>query len=115
MAFKIKFEKIQGLWYAILPEYLEAGGDFGDCLMVHNTPEMLDILSEGGDVVEVLIDNKPIVDCDIKFLLSKIDSDWGFYNPHSENKIKFDKEIGLCPVNLFVWGGTHPDFIYIKK
>ena len=94
---------------------LKKGGDFADCLMVHNTPELLDILSDNGDVVEVFIDNKPIIDCDVSFLLHTEENDWGYYDPHSNNKLEFDKEIGLCPVNLFVWHGKHPELIYIKK
>jgi hypothetical protein len=115
MAFKIKFEKIQGSWFVMLPQYIEEGGDFADCLMVHNTPELLDILSNNGNIVEVLIDNKPIIDHDIYFLIIKEENDWGYYEPHIDNKLNFNKEIGLCPVNLFVWHGQHPDLIYIKK
>jgi hypothetical protein len=115
MSFKIRFEKIQDSWFAILPQYIEDGGDFADCLMVHNTPDLLDILSENGDVVEVLIDNTPITDCDISFLLRSEENEWGYYEPQPNNKLGFDKEIGLCPVNLFVWHGNHPEAIYIKK
>ena len=110
----IKFEKIQDLWYAILPEYIEAGGDFNDCLMVDGAPEMLDRLSNNGDEITLVLSNKEM---DYDCRLSKYDeeSGWGFYLCFFgavKDKNRF--HVGLCPVNLFVWGGRHPEIIYVK-
>lgn len=109
----IKFEKIQGLWYAILPEYIEQGGDFNDCLMVDGAPEMLDKLSNNGDEVTLILSETPM-DSDCR--LSKYDeeSGWGFYLCYFGAVKTGGFHVGLCPVNMFAWKGIHPEMIYVK-
>jgi hypothetical protein len=109
----VKFEKLQGLWYAILPEYIEQGGEFSDCLMVENAPEMLDILSAGTDVIQVLVSDKLITNADIVLEKDRDEDEWGYYDP-MENDHGFYAQVGLCPVNKWVWNGIHPDIIYMK-
>jgi hypothetical protein len=111
----IKFQKIQGLWYAILPEYIEAGGDFNDCLMVENTPEMLDLLSNNTEEIEVIIDNKLIINADLVLELENQEFGWAYYTPMENDFGFYPEHVGLCPVNLFVWGGSHPETIWIKR
>jgi len=109
---KIKFEKTQGLWYAILPEYLEAGGDFNDCLMVENAPEMLDILSGFTNDVSLILSDKELSDSLLLLEKDREQQDWAYYNVQ-QNKYNFNLQVGLCPVNKFVWKGIHPKQIWI--
>jgi len=108
----IEFKKMQDLWFAILPEYIEQGGDFNDCLMVDGAPEMLDRLSNSTDEITLLLSTEEIPsDC----VLSKYDEemDWGYYLCKFPNDKK-GKHVALCPVNSFVWVGKHPNKIYIR-
>jgi hypothetical protein len=110
----IEFQKIQGLWYAILPEYIDQGGDFNDCLMVDGAPEMLDKLSNNGESVLLILSETETSDYDCR--LSKYDEedDWGYYLCYFGVVILGGFHVGLCPVNMFAWKGKHPQIIYVK-
>jgi len=110
---KIKFEKIQDLWFAIVPEYIEAGGDFNDCLMVDGAPEMLDMLSNNGEQITLIMtkEKNDLATASLK-KYTEI-SDWGFYHFNFNSDYK-NVHVGLCPVNKFAWNGIHPDLIYLQ-
>ena len=111
---KVKFEKTQGQWYAVLPEYIEAGGDYADCLMVDGAPFMLDRLSNNGTEITVMVmQDTYIEDSDAVLTKYAESNNWGSYTCEYKGDPK-THHVGLCPVNQFVWDGIHPDIIYIK-
>lgn len=103
-----------------------------DCLMVSGAPEMLDILAEGNNQVTVWVNTSWI--SGFQAVLSRKDlgygtanGDWGFYyTTLYQNSPTYDGEnpldihtrsmmVGLCPVSSCLFGGSHPNTIYIKK
>jgi hypothetical protein len=127
---KVTFIKIQDSWYANIPEYLEQGGLFSDCLMVAGAPELIEKL--GGEItLTVTVSDKWIDGYHAALMKDYVtntseeseSSNWSYYvalifprritkdptSPFTETL-----NVGLCPVNAWVFGGSHPDTIFIK-
>jgi len=133
MTGRVKFIKVQGAWYADLPQYIEDGGNFADCLMVAGAPELIEKLG-GTDSLTVTISDKWIEGSHailIKDYATYTEDDpadlsgpgWSYYvalilprriskDPSSPFTETFS--VGLCPVNAWVFGGQHPNTIFIK-
>lgn len=126
---QVNFIKVQGSWYADLPEYIEQGGTFGECLMVAGAPQLIEMLG-GTDKLAVEISTEWMPNCDA--ILSKTYSTqeddegealssgpgWSYYATMILSKSTDEPHrtlnVGLCPVNAWVFGGTHPNTIFIK-
>lgn len=130
----VSFIKVDGSWYADLPQYIEQGGTFGECLMVANAPQLIETLG-GVDRLTVQISTEWMPACDA--VLSKVYSTqtddegesltsgpgWSYYgtmilsqqaNAGVGSQPYKTLNVGLCPVNAWVFGGTHPNTIFIK-
>lgn len=131
---KVGFIKVDGLWYADLPEYIAQGGSFASCLMVAGAPELIEMLGgKGKDRVEVEIGLEwfpgfdAILNKEVEGEVAEEDGSWATYlttvydreYPQSMTAVRPIKStsfyVGLCPVNKWVFGGYHPDAIYLKR
>ena len=91
-------------WFVDLPEW---EGEKDELEMVLGADIMLDILSEGNSVVDVLLSDEPFNhNFEMNFL--REDSNGGWYLFRSEFT---ELEIWLCEVTKFVFGGL-PKTIY---
>lgn len=112
------FVHSDGAWYADLPDYIEAGGDFEDCVMVAGADTWLDFISGYADHVTLEISDTE--------KLSEV-----LYRKYKEDSSDFDVDAGadyvalefkdreilhnlwLCPVTKFVFG-DYPDQIHYR-
>jgi hypothetical protein len=121
MKHKVVFVKLQDLWYADIPEYIENGGEFSDCLMVDGAPELIEELG-GVEKLTVIASTEELDNSDAILRKTKIpgeDSGWAKYFcsiffPKETKQYTQSWLVGLCPVNSWVFGGEHPDYIFIK-
>jgi hypothetical protein len=127
---RLSFYKENGLWYADLPQFLELGlGKKSNLLMVDGSDTFLDLLSENGTYVTVVLSTNPFPEHSIKLeklkiglnqdLLDKIGHapvDYGaYYNVAKYEKKPFQHTLWLCPVTEYVFEGYYPEKIYLKK
>ena len=127
---RLSFYKENGLWYADLPQFLELGlGTKSNLLMVDGSDTFLDLLSENGPYVTVVLSTKTFTAHDIKLeklkiglnqeLLDKIGHapvDYGaYYNVSKYKKKAYQHTLWLCPVTEYVFEGSYPEKIYLKK
>lgn len=107
---ELKFKKNWfGHWYIDLPEYLEQGGRKADLEMVRGADQMLDYVSKRKRKIKLRVSETP--DFPYMIHLFKYDEDdTGGYYYNSEI---VDIDIWLCNVTKFVFGGYHPEDIYI--
>ena len=127
---RLSFYKENGLWYADLPQFLELGlGTKSNLLMVDGSDTFLDLLSENGAYVTVVLSTKTFAVHDIKLeklkiglnqdLLDKIGHapvDYGaYYNVSKYESKAYQHTLWLCPVTEYVFDGYYPEKIYIKK
>jgi hypothetical protein len=127
---RLSFYKENGLWYADLPQFLELGlGTKSNLLMVDGSDTFLDLLSENGSYVTVVLSTNPFPEYSIKLdklkiglnqdLLDKIGHapvDYGaYYNVSKYEKKTFQHTLWLCPVTEYVFDGCYPEKIYLKK
>lgn len=125
---ELSFIKQDGLWFADLPDYLEAGGSFGECLMVSGADSLIDFLACGKDYITLIVSLSPIRDnneLDYDVLLIKKANDVEQHSdvggasyqaiipPWIDSAIQFT-QCWLCSVSTFVFNGKHPDIIFIK-
>jgi hypothetical protein len=127
---KVRFIKVQGSWYADLPEYIAQGGSFASCLMVAGAPELIEILigitkNKNKDELTVEIStewfpgfeavlNKEVEGDDV---MEEEEGSWAVYlttiynrpltqainKPGSTNVTGINMKVGLCPVNAWVF------------
>jgi hypothetical protein len=114
------FVKEGSLWFADLPEFLEAGrGDRNDLLMLAGSDTLLDPLTGGGTRIQLRISDKPfdgdriVMHIDAmgldKELLDSVGHnpvDYGAYDQVTTLDSKpFRNRLWLCPVAEYVFGG----------
>ncbi len=119
------FVKEGGLWYADLPEFLEAGlGDRNDLLMVAGSDTFLDLLTGGGNR-KLRNSDRPFEGHRIAMCIDAmgldrelLDSvghnlvDYGaYYQVTTLDGRRFSHRLRLCPVAKYVFGG-YPRNIY---
>jgi hypothetical protein len=128
----LDFVKEDKLWYADLPEYIAGGGRKDDCLMVSGAPELIELFAKGATRVSVGVSETWMPG--FQAVLSRrvygnaMDTNgWGWYFttvfdscvPHDGDNLHAvgatSLMVGLCPVNAWVFGGRHPDTIYIRQ
>jgi len=120
------FVKEGGLWYADLPEFLEAGlGDRNDLLMVAGSDTFLDLLTGGGSRIRLRISDKPFEGHRIAMRIDAMGLDRALLDSVGHNPVNygayyqvttldgrpFSHRLWLCPVAEYVFGG-YPRNIY---
>jgi hypothetical protein len=92
-------------WYVVLPEW---EGDKEELEMVLGADTMLDILSQGEGIVDVLLSEEPFENYRFKLTFMTEESGGGWYMFKSD---LHDMNIWLCHVTKFVFG-DFPKTIY---
>jgi len=128
----VAFKKINGSWYADLPEYLAQGGTLDDCLMVCGVPEMLELLAKGATSMKLQVSETWLPgfyavlsrrffgtardkDCFGLYLASLVDHAFQVDESDPIQTGLINLTLGLCPVNAWFFGGRQPDTIYVRK
>jgi hypothetical protein len=122
----LSFVKDGGIWYADLPEFLEAGlGSRANLMMVDGADTFLDLLAEGDTRITLKISSKPFQGWQTKMqkikvghnstllqLLGHAPVDYGAYYKVTQMKGEaYDHQLWLCPVTEYVFG-NYPQEIY---
>lgn len=122
----ISFVKDDGIWYADLPEFLEAGlGTRANLMMVDGADTFLDLLAEGADSITLKFSSKPFVgwqtcmrrirkglNLPLLQILGHAPVDYGaYYKVARLNGRDYDHQLWLCPVTEYVFG-DYPQEIY---
>lgn len=69
----LSFIKDEGIWYADLPEFLEAGlGSRANLMMVDGADTFLDLLAKGSTRIALQISSQPFLGCQTKMHKIKI-------------------------------------------
>ncbi len=100
-------------WYIDLPEW---PGDKIDLEMVEGADDMLDYVSEGGDNVNLLLSIDEI-EGGSKLKLIREATEYGngsFYFLKSHMGVDLNKEIWLCDVTKFIFGGFPNEIFFVK-
>lgn len=101
------YKEVDHRWFADLPEWK---GEKDDLEMVMGADTMLDIISQGDDIVFLTLSDKPFEGYDYLLTLKEEIYDGVLYDLTSTN---FNFEVWLCGVTKFVFN-TFPDKIYLK-
>lgn len=122
----LAFVKDQGIWYADLPEFLEAGlGTLTNLMMVDGADTFLDQLAQGKPRITLQISTKPFPGWQARMrkigkglnqsllqLIGHAPVDYGaYYNVTQLNGQPHDHQLWLCPVTEYVFG-NYPTEIY---
>lgn len=121
---EVGFIKKDSSWYADLPDYLASGGTFESCVMVAGSDQLIEWLAKGKDEVTLIVSLKPLrtnnkLDHDVLLVRESTDvelfEDAGgaTYSAMLPEPQMF-VNCWLCTVNTFVFGGTHPEIIFVK-
>ena len=111
---KYKFYKEGTNWYVDLPNW---EGSKSDLLMIGGADTMLDIVSDNGTEVEVMISEKNFNDADELVFVKSAKDDIGegaYYNLATYKGVEHNLSVFLCDVTLFVFG-KFPEELFIKK
>jgi hypothetical protein len=125
----ISFLKVGESWYADLPHYIEQGGSFASCLMVAGAPELIEMMA-GNDAKRASFEVNTEWFSGFEAVLNKEgeadvpdeEGSWAKYLTTVCDRTKSVHDtlhsvslyVGLCPVNKWVFGGQHPNSIYLK-
>lgn len=101
------YKELDNRWYIYLPEWK---GHKDDLEMVMGADTMLDIISQGEDIVTLLISKKPFDSYNYLLTLREELYEGGMYELSS---INFNFEVWLCHVTKFIFG-EFPNKIYFK-
>ncbi len=122
----LAFVKDQGLWYADLPEFLEAGlGTRANLMMVDGSDTFLDRLAQGKLQITLQISTKPFAGWETHLrrirrglnhtllqLIGHAPVDYGAYYKVTQFKGQpHHHQLWLCPVTEYVFG-NYPTDIY---
>ena len=109
----IQFYKEQdSLWYADLPDFIEAGGDKEMCQMVAGADLWLDFISNNGcEITLEISDEMGTNRLIMEGILGDEDGGGAIYLAHEYNEEPVGTPMWLCPVTLFVFG-KYPKIIY---
>jgi len=107
---ELKFKKNWfGRWYIDLPQYLKEGGKKADLEMVAGADTMLDYIGRGKRRVKLRVSEEPNFPYAIH-LFKHEEDDCGATYFNSEVT---DQTVWLCNVTKYVFGGYHPEDIYV--
>lgn len=122
----LAFVKDQGIWYADLPEFLEAGlGTRANLMMVDGADTFLDHLAEGNPRITLQIATKPFpgwqshmhkirkgLNQALLQIIGHAPVDYGaYYKVTQLNGQPHNHQLWLCPVTEYVFG-NYPAEIY---
>ena len=122
----LAFAKEAGIWYADLPEFLEAGlGTRANLMMVDGADTFLDHLAQGKSRITLQISTQPSPGWQARMhkirkglnkpllqILGHAPVDYGaYYKVTQLNNQPYDHQLWLCPVTEYVFG-NYPDQIY---
>lgn len=110
------FEKNEaGKWFVVLPEFLEIyPGHEGELQMVFGADTMLDIMSQGENVVHLTLSLEEFEGCDVLNKLHNTpDVGGAMYIMPKYQGFEYNLEMWLCGVTEFVFGHM-PEKIYLK-
>jgi len=102
MKINLKFAKLAQQWYVVLPDY---SGKVENLEMVAGADVFLDTVANGHSIVVCMVSDEQFIDAE--YHLTQI-------NPQSGDYAYGNQRLWLCSVNKYVWGGAHPDHIYVK-
>lgn len=118
-----RFYKDEQGWFIDLPEFIESGlGTKANLAMVCGADRLLDILSDGQDEITIHMSETPFkgaeklektglgADIDALKTYNHPIQFGAYYNATARNH-----ELWLCPVTVYVFGGSYPDTIYIAS
>ena len=122
----LAFVKEAGIWYADLPEFLEAGlGTRANLMMVDGADTFLDHLAQGKSRITLQISTRPFpgwqagmrkirkgLNKPLLQILGHAPVDYGaYYSVTHLNGQPHDHQLWLCPVTEYVFG-NYPEQIY---
>ena len=126
----LSFYKENGIWFADLPAFLNAGlGTKANLMMVDGADTFLDFVSNNQNRAALKISITPFEGSDAilnkiglglnQGLLDKIGHakvDYGaYYHIEKFKGIVINHQLWLCPVTEYVFEGIYPQTIYIKQ
>jgi hypothetical protein len=102
-----------GRWFIDYPDWT---GDKSDLEMVYGADSFLEVLSDGLDYVRLTVSDEYFEGSDVLNFVRNSDEleNGAFYFLESYLGQKFDLEMWLCDVTVFVLG-TFPEKIYFSK
>lgn len=107
----LRFYKFENIWYIDLPEW---EGAVEDLEMVNGADTFLEIYSRKLNSKLLTFEiwtEKPDVPC---AFVTKTDQDHEGATYQVHNSKLYDGSIWLCNVTKFVFGGNHPNSIYLR-
>lgn len=122
----LSFVKENGIWYADLPEFLEAGlGTKTNLMMVDGADTFLDLLAEGNLYITLQISSQPFPGWQTKMhkirvglntpllqLIGHAPVEYGaYYKVTQLNGESYNHQLWLCPVTEYVFG-NYPQEIF---
>ncbi len=125
----LSFYKENGIWFADLPQFLDAGlGTKANLMMVDGADTFLDHVSNNQNRATLKISTRQFQDSDAvlnkiglglnQSLLDQIGHakvNYGaYYNVEKFKEIAINHQLWLCPVTEYVFEGHYPQTIYIK-
>ena len=125
----LSFKKENGIWFADLPAFLDAGlGTKANLMMVDGADTFLDYLSNNQNHATLKISTSFFEGSDAVLnkiriglnqgLLDQIGHakvDYGaYYHVEKFKGIAINHQLWLCPVTEYVFEGTYPESIFIK-
>ena len=126
----LSFNKENGIWFADLPAFLDAGlGTKSNLMMVDGADTFLDFVSNNQNRATLKISTTAFEGSDAvlhkigfglnQSLLDNIGHakvDYGaYYKVEKYKEIAINHQLWLCPVTEYVFEGTYPQTIYIKQ
>lgn len=122
----LSFIKDEGIWYADLPEFLEAGlGSRANLMMVDGADTFLDLFAKGNTRITLQISSQPFQGWQTKMhkikiglnssllqLIGHAPVDYGaYYKVTQMNGEAYNHQLWLCPVTEYVFG-NYPQEIF---
>lgn len=107
------YQEPNNRWYVELPEW---EGSKDELEMVLGADDMLNFMSEGEGKVRIIFSTTPQINFDTLELKNETpDVGGGYYHMSTYNGININQDMWLCDVTKFVFGGTLPQTIYLKR
>jgi hypothetical protein len=125
----LSFYKENGIWFADLPQFLDAGlGTKANLMMVDGADTFLDHVSNNQNRAILKISTSQFQDSDAALhkmglglnqelldLIGHAKVDYGaYYRVEKFKEITINHQLWLCPVTEYVFEGTYPETIFIK-
>lgn len=126
---ELSFIKQNNMWFCDLQDYRDQGGSFASQQMIAGSDNLLEFLSKGSDKVSLTVSLKPIIlngktihdlilirtEIDVEQEQDKGGASYEVIMNHPLYQDMYMKyNCWLCSVSTFVFGGTHPEMLFIK-